>query len=187
MTSISCRGKVYQQGDHVAINSRGKIIGRDGKPTSGSIKQNARAAHFPGRMIEVEGMEHAMAARHDITLPAMRAEVIESVRALADQEYQRRVWIEHEYPSPDYYDDLTLTVTILYDDTTVLADPQAALGRTLANQAEVEAMGRLADALGRALDEVGRDQPDERFVASAVWSSVVDAASAALVVLTADG
>ncbi|MGX1560379.1 SCO4402 family protein [Streptomyces sp. NPDC055506] len=125
-----------------------------------------------------------MTARHDITLPDMRAEIVVSVRALADPAYQRRVWIDREYPSPDYYDDLTLTVNILYDDTTVLADPQAALGRTLASEAEVEAMSRLADELTRALDEVGRDQPDERFLASPAWPSVVDAASAALTVLT---
>ncbi|TGZ12500.1 hypothetical protein DV517_65840 [Streptomyces sp. S816] len=130
-------------------------------------------------------MEQAVTARHDITLPEMRSEILGSVRALADPEYQRRVWIEHRYPTPDYYDDLTLTVNILYDDTTVLADPQAALGRTLSSRAEVEAMSSLASALTRALDEVGRDQPDERYLASAVWPSVVEAASAALEVLTA--
>ncbi|WUN94266.1 hypothetical protein OHT51_09340 [Streptomyces sp. NBC_00299] len=126
-----------------------------------------------------------MTSRHDITLPEMRAEIIASVRALADPAYQRRVWIGREYPSPDYYDDLTLTVNILYDDTTVLADPQAALGRTLSSDAEVAAMSRLADELTRALDEVGRDEPDERYLASPVWPGVVDAASAALDVLTA--
>ncbi|MFJ3646613.1 pre-toxin TG domain-containing protein [Streptomyces murinus] len=39
--------QVYQQVDHVVINSGGKVIGRDGKPISGSIKENARAAHIP--------------------------------------------------------------------------------------------------------------------------------------------
>ncbi|MFJ4282771.1 pre-toxin TG domain-containing protein [Streptomyces massasporeus] len=39
--------QVYQQVDHVVINSGGKVIGRDGKPISGSIKDNARAAHIP--------------------------------------------------------------------------------------------------------------------------------------------
>ncbi|MFJ7334387.1 hypothetical protein ACIQUU_14180 [Streptomyces sp. NPDC101116] len=126
-----------------------------------------------------------MTARHDITLPEMRAEIIASVRALADPVYQQRVWVDREYPSADYYDDLTLTVNILYDDTTVLADPRTALGRTLAGGAEVEAMSRLAGELTRALDEVGRDEPDEGFLASPAWPSVVDAASAALEVLTA--
>ncbi|WP_129297753.1 pre-toxin TG domain-containing protein [Streptomyces lydicus] len=39
--------QVYQQVDHVVINSGGKIIGRSGKPIAGSIKENAREAHIP--------------------------------------------------------------------------------------------------------------------------------------------
>lgn len=37
----------YQQVDHVVINSGGKVIGRDGKPIKGSIKDDPRAAHIP--------------------------------------------------------------------------------------------------------------------------------------------
>ncbi|BCL21298.1 hypothetical protein GCM10017668_31410 [Streptomyces tuirus] len=43
-------------------------------------------------MADVEGVEQAVTARHDITLPDMRAEIIASVRALADPAYQQRVW-----------------------------------------------------------------------------------------------
>lgn len=39
--------QIYQQVDHVVINSGGKVIGRDGKPISGSIADNGRAAHIP--------------------------------------------------------------------------------------------------------------------------------------------
>ncbi len=39
--------QIYQQVDHVVVNSGGKVIGRDGKPISGSIKQNAYEAHIP--------------------------------------------------------------------------------------------------------------------------------------------
>lgn len=39
--------QVYQQVDHVVINSGGKVIGRSGKPITGSIKENAREAHIP--------------------------------------------------------------------------------------------------------------------------------------------
>ncbi|MFF6980156.1 hypothetical protein ACFZAV_21010 [Streptomyces sp. NPDC008343] len=39
--------QVRQQVDHVVINSGGKVIGRDGKAISGSIKDNAWAAHVP--------------------------------------------------------------------------------------------------------------------------------------------
>ncbi|MET8957506.1 hypothetical protein ACWEO4_42590 [Streptomyces sp. NPDC004393] len=39
--------QVFQQVDHVVINSGGKIIGRDGKPIVGSIKNHAEEAHIP--------------------------------------------------------------------------------------------------------------------------------------------
>ncbi|MFJ5643693.1 RHS repeat domain-containing protein [Streptomyces sp. NPDC093223] len=41
--------QVYQQVDHVVINSGGKIIGRNGRPISGDIKANAYEAHIPLR------------------------------------------------------------------------------------------------------------------------------------------
>ncbi|MFJ3882923.1 hypothetical protein ACIPW5_36405 [Streptomyces sp. NPDC090077] len=37
----------YQQVDHVVINSGGKVIGRDGKPITGSIREDAKNAHIP--------------------------------------------------------------------------------------------------------------------------------------------
>ncbi len=39
--------QMYQQVDHVVINSGGKIIGRDGNAISGSIKDHAWEAHIP--------------------------------------------------------------------------------------------------------------------------------------------
>jgi RHS repeat-associated protein len=41
--------QVYQQVDHVVINSGGRIIGRDGNPIEGDIKSNAYEAHIPLR------------------------------------------------------------------------------------------------------------------------------------------
>ncbi|MFE7662479.1 pre-toxin TG domain-containing protein [Streptomyces celluloflavus] len=39
--------QVYQQVDHVVINSGGKIIGRNGKQIQGSIENDPREAHIP--------------------------------------------------------------------------------------------------------------------------------------------
>ncbi|WP_158940981.1 pre-toxin TG domain-containing protein [Streptomyces rimosus] len=39
--------QVYQQVDHVVINSGGKIIGRNGQPIKGSIENDPREAHIP--------------------------------------------------------------------------------------------------------------------------------------------
>ncbi|MFF3541555.1 hypothetical protein ACFYXD_06795 [Streptomyces platensis] len=113
-------------------------------------------------------------------LPAMRREIISAVRALSDSDYQQRVWIDRIYPHADFFDDFTLNVNTLYDDTTVLDDPAAALGRTLADDAEVEAMQCLAGRLDEILDTVGREADDIAFLQSPLWSGVVTAAQEAL-------
>ncbi|WP_260634810.1 SCO4402 family protein [Streptomyces angustmyceticus] len=119
-----------------------------------------------------------------VNLPEMRKEIISAVKALSDTDYQQRVWIDQIYPNADFFDDFTLNVNVLYDDTTVLDDPAAALGQTLANDAEVAAMQRLAGRLGDILDSVGRDADDLTFLQSPLWSGVVTAAQEALRVLT---
>uniref|UniRef100_A0AAU2UVQ3 Uncharacterized protein n=1 Tax=Streptomyces sp. NBC_00003 TaxID=2903608 RepID=A0AAU2UVQ3_9ACTN len=119
-----------------------------------------------------------------VKLPEMRAEVISALRALSDPDYQQRVWIDRIYPKPNFYDDFTLNVNTLYDDTTVFADPEAALGYTLATEAEVRAMRALADALNSALDTVGRAASDAESMASGSWPGVAAAARDALATLT---
>lgn len=41
-----------QQVDHVVVRCNGKVIGRDGKPIKGSIKQNYEQAHIPASEYE---------------------------------------------------------------------------------------------------------------------------------------
>ncbi|WP_240351514.1 SCO4402 family protein [Streptomyces olivoreticuli] len=121
-----------------------------------------------------------------IQLPEMRAEVITAVRALSDPEYQKRVWVDRQYPSPGYFDDFTLNVNIL-DDATVLDAPYATIGFTLASDEEAGAMAELAGCLGEVLDAVGAESPDDAFLASPLWEKVVAAAKAALDELTHRG
>lgn len=114
-----------------------------------------------------------------IQLPEMRAEVIAAVRALSDPAYQKRVWIDRQYPSPGYFDDFTLNVNIL-DDAKVLDAPYATIGFTLASDEEAGAMAELAARLGEVLDAVGAESPDGAFLSSPLWENVVAAAKAAL-------
>lgn len=41
---------------------------------------------------------------------------MEALESLADRDYQQRVWIEHQYPHDDFYDELDLEIHILFDD-----------------------------------------------------------------------
>ncbi|MEU8777160.1 hypothetical protein [Streptomyces sp. NPDC048606] len=116
----------------------------------------------------------------------MRAEVVGAVRALSDPEHQKRVWIEHEYPSAGYFEDFTMNVNIL-DDAAVLDRPHETIGYTLASADEAEAMGRLAERIDAVLSSAGDNAADQRIITDPLWETVVDAARAALQLLTLHG
>lgn len=120
----------------------------------------------------------------DVSFPDMRENVVSAVRALADEAYQRRVWIDRDYPEEGYYDDFTMSLHILFDDTLVLEDPAATLGTVLKSREEVDAMTVLAGALDELLDAEGSNRADEDYLASPLWGAVVRTAGAALALLT---
>jgi hypothetical protein len=112
-----------------------------------------------------------------VEFPAMRDEVVAALRSLADPQHQRTHWGVSE-PGVNYYDDLTLNVHILYDDSQVLPDPSAAVGAVL-SEGEVDPLRTVHDALGPILDELG-DRPDSDYLADTRWPAVVAAAQSAL-------
>ncbi|QHC23156.1 SCO4402 family protein [Streptomyces sp. GS7] len=121
-------------------------------------------------------------SEEQIRLPKMRGEVLSAVRALADPEYQKRVWIDKIYPNPDFFDDFTLNVNIL-DDAAILDNPFNVIGYTLASDQEAEAMKALSDRLLQIIEEVGSESTDSAFMASPLWDGVVQAAKNALEVM----
>lgn len=121
-----------------------------------------------------------------VSYPEMRVQVFSAVNALADREYQQRVWIERIYPHENYYDDLDLNINILYDDTSVLPDPTDTLGQILASREEVDAFRILADRLDSIINELG-DSPDPEYLSHAGWPGVVDAAKSAREVMRSAG
>jgi len=116
------------------------------------------------------------AEMNGVEFPEMRAAVIDAVKALADEEYQRRVWVHKVYPKEGYYDDFSMNVNLLFDDTLVLDGPDRHLGTILATQAEVEAMESLGSSLLELLDAQGRDKSDLEYIEAPEWNSVVVAA-----------
>lgn len=114
----------------------------------------------------------------EVEFTEMRTEVINAIGALADRGYQQRVWVGHEYPSQDYYDDLTLNINILYNDTRVLPDPGDAVGSILF-PTEVKELRFLAEALTPLIDELG-DSDDVTYLSDPRWDEVVSRAGDAL-------
>lgn len=110
----------------------------------------------------------------------MRRSLIEALQALSDLEYQRRVWVERNYPQPGFYDDLTHNVKVLYDDTLVAEDPRAQIGVTLESEAEAAAIEGLTAVLDPLLDSSPTELEDAQVISRPEWSAVVRAAQAAV-------
>ncbi|OIJ97375.1 hypothetical protein BIV23_31220 [Streptomyces monashensis] len=114
----------------------------------------------------------------------MREQIISAVQALSDPDHQRRVWIERQYPHPGYFDDLTMNIHILYDDTAVLDDPSAAIGTTLRDASEARTIQCLADRLDEILDALEPEADEAAYLGHPLWPGVVEAAAQAHAALT---
>lgn len=117
----------------------------------------------------------------NVRFPEMRQEVIEQLGALADRDYQQRVWIERIYPHDKFYDDLTMTINILYD--IALPDPERWMGAVLMSKREVDELAGLEEVLGPLIDDL-RNASDQTYISDPRWSEVVSAARSALSAMT---
>ncbi|WP_143061026.1 SCO4402 family protein [Saccharopolyspora shandongensis] len=130
----------------------------------------------------MEAVEIVEPPVESIRYPEMRAEVIDAVRSLSDLDYQRRVWIRHEYPQDGFYDDLTTNVNILFDDTCVLPEPEQRVGVVL-HFSEVEAIKALGEVLDPLIGELG-DASDGQYLEHPQWPEVVTRAQRAYQILS---
>jgi hypothetical protein len=124
--------------------------------------------------------------REMIQHPEMRANLLDVLRALSDPDYQRRVWVEREYPHPGYYDDLDTNVHLLYDDTDIAEEPHKNIGFALRNEDEARAIEELNRVLGPLYDSLPPDTDDATVIAMPEWQAVIAAARNALRVFSED-
>jgi hypothetical protein len=115
-----------------------------------------------------------------VLYPAMRNEVIGALESLSDPEYQQRVWVEKQFPSPTYYDDFDMAIHTLYDDTGIADDARSQIGSTLRDETEARLVQDVISALDDVLAESGDDADFESVRASKGWPHVVSTAAAAL-------
>lgn len=123
-------------------------------------------------------MEVLVQAVTPVDFPRMRDDVMFALACLSDRRYQERVWVSNEGP-PNYSDDLTANVNILYDDCQVLPDPQSRVGSVLLATDEVERLHDLHAVLGPLIDELG-EAPDGDYLDNRRWALVVEESAAAL-------
>ena len=133
-------------------------------------------------MVDLVEMEHTM---NDVEYPEMRLNAVRSIQALADLDYQWRVWVRREYPHSNFFDDFTQRIHILYDDTRLLELlDEEKIGDILRDEDEREALRPLREALDTLFDRYGTELTDEQYMTTPEWPAVVSAAQAALPVFT---
>lgn len=115
----------------------------------------------------------------DVEFPAMRNEVARALAALADPAYQWRAWVGQSFEKPGAYQDLTMVVNVLYDDTQVLPDPTQRVGTVLVAGAEVDALAVLSAPLTAVIDRLG-EVSDADYLEAVEWPHVVRYAGIAL-------
>jgi len=118
----------------------------------------------------------------ELEFPAMRRELVETMTSLSDRDYQQRVWIDKNYPRPNFFDDLTMTVNIFHDLIVNDDDFDQYIGAFLVSSDEATAVERVYRTLDALIDDLA-DSPDSRYLSDPRWTDVVSAAAQAKAVL----
>lgn len=115
-------------------------------------------------------------SKDPIEFPYMRAEVVNALRSLSDPATQHSEWVGWSH--------LDLCIHILYDNTTVIPNPEASIG-SLIHESAAPALDVLDTVLGPMIDDLG-DVPDQIYLADHRWPSVIHAAANALAAMEAN-
>lgn len=117
----------------------------------------------------------------NVQYPEMRALILEHLTRLADPAWRASNLKKNCSVELDF-DDL---VNFLYDTSGLLNDPRGALGLTLGDLDEVEAVQRLRDAFEAAIEE--GDLSGESPVTDPLWDLIGDESATVVEVLSARG
>jgi hypothetical protein len=104
---------------------------------------------------------------------------MDTLATLSDLEYQRRAWVNRLGFKAGQWDDFDYHIHILYDDTSVLPDPEGSLGTVLVSGDEIGRIRAVGEVLQEMLDRHG-DATSEVFLSDPQWPSLVKAAGVAL-------
>lgn len=119
-----------------------------------------------------------------VQYPSMRAELLETLRSLANREYQRKAWVDHNYPPDVMYDSFDEAVHFLFDDTILAENPNAAIGVILEDEKEARLIAAVCTAIEQVFEALGTEISDKEYINSSEWADVVEAAHDALQVIT---
>lgn len=112
--------------------------------------------------------------------PEMRKELVGHLQALADPEYQQRVWVEGGSEGAIQHDEFDYAVHFLYDDTQLARDTRSTIGSILRDTGEVDRIETLVSAIEGIFQRYGTELSDAQYIGLPEWRSVVGAAREAL-------
>ena len=118
-----------------------------------------------------------------VKYPKMREELLETLRSLADREYQHKVWLEGDYPPEIECDSFDEVVHFIYDDTVLAENPDAAIGVIIEDKKEARLISAVCQAIDLVFEALGTGVSDEEYIKSTEWTAVVEAAFRALQVM----
>lgn len=128
--------------------------------------------------------------------PQMREKLLENLMILADAEYQNQVWFEQEFPPSidnDCWDDVGVHLIyfefafdLVYDETSLVENPEGAIGIFLNDEREVELIKAVLRAIERVFVTVGIDATDREYISCPEWKDVLKTAANALQIMNSD-
>lgn len=118
----------------------------------------------------------------ELSSPHVRAQLINYLIGLADVEYQLANWQIFNHDK-NTYDEFDYTVHFLYDDTYLADNPELAIGDSLYDQDEVQAVTAIITVLEKIFGRYGLNLSDTAYIATPEWNEVITSAKAALAVL----
>ncbi|MEV4399577.1 hypothetical protein [Nonomuraea sp. NPDC049607] len=127
-------------------------------------------------------MEEEHPGRQPVQWPERRKDVLESLRALSDRDYQDQHW-----RSGKGRPDLTAAVHWLIDDTFIdQHGARALIPHLFFDQREADLVQTVVGALLHVLDDLGPTAPDNAYLDHPEWTNVQNSAGAAYLALSSD-
>lgn len=115
-----------------------------------------------------------------VLLPHKRNEMFHYLQALANPDYQERVWVNGDYYPEIGHDSFGYVLTFFFEDTMLAEAPENNVGTILESPEEAQLIRRVCGAILQVIDVVGDEQPDVEYISCAEWQFVVESASEAI-------
>ncbi|WP_431045781.1 SCO4402 family protein [Roseateles sp. L2-2] len=113
-----------------------------------------------------------------------RRELLGNLHALSDPIYQQRVWVQGLPLGSVQHDEFGYAVHFFFDDSTLKDDPHGNIGWMLVDANEARLVTAVIDAIDAILEKYGKRLKDSQYIALPEWVGVVEAARAALSIMS---